>query len=71
MYALRNYNRFVTGSRDNPQWTDFGVHRFDTDYKRLVKFDTREEAQSFLDAHPELENTFDAWIVETDPANWN
>ncbi len=67
---LRNYNKFLIGAEGHLMWEDFYIHRFDTDFKKLVKFESKEDAQSFLDRHSELETNFDAWIVETNSSDW-
>lgn len=72
MYILRNYNWFLFPSRGSGfQWENLSNHRWPEDYDRLVKFNTHEEAATFLKAHPELENRFDAWIVQYDKEFWN
>ena len=38
---------------------------------RLVKFDSRQEAQEFLDTHPQVEvDGRNAWIMAIDRASW-
>lgn len=68
MFALKNYTKFVVGG---PVWEDFYIHRFPSDLKKLVTFQTRDDAQAFLDTNPSLEKNFDAWIVEINPAEWS
>jgi len=81
MFLIRNYNRYVVDksknrwNRDDWQpdfyWEDFYVHRFEHDFSRLAQFETREAALKFLKQHPELEERYDAWIVEEEPSSWN
>lgn len=70
MFILRNYNRFLVGSKDNFKWEDFYIHRFKSDFKRLVKFDSLKEVEEFIQKHPDIEKDFDAWAVQTDPEDW-
>jgi len=73
-YMLRNYNKFLMiDSRvsEVPKWEDLYIHRFPSDFRKLVKFDSREEAEAYLKANPQLQATFDAWIVEANPEHWD
>lgn len=70
VFILKNYNRFVIQTEAGPKWDHFYIHRFDTDFRKLAKFESTGEAQAFLDKHPDLESSFDAWIVSTDTMQW-
>lgn len=70
IFILRNYNRFLVGTKEYPQWDDFFIHRFDTDFHKLIKFNTSDEAQDFIDKNPKLESEFDAWICSTKLTDW-
>ena len=63
VYIIRNYNSFLLGTLLAPKWENFFIHRFNTDWKKLIKFPTKEEAEGFLDKNPELQKDFYAWIV--------
>ena len=70
MVILKNYNKFLVGTVQSFKWEDFYIHRHPSDYARLVRFDSPEEAQTFLDDHPDVEQDFDAWIVPDERAEW-
>lgn len=59
------------GNKDHYYWADLYIHRFISDYKKLMKFDTYAEAEFFREHHPSIENDFDVWIVETSPDSWD
>lgn len=71
MYLLKNYNHFVTGTRENPKWEDFYIHRFLQDRRKLVTFPTIKEAQDFLDQNPDLEEYREGWIERVDDHGWH
>lgn len=71
MFIIRNYNRFLIGPTHRPRWDDFYIHRFVEDFKKLLKFETKQEAIEFVQDHPEIEVEFDAWIQETNQDEWN
>lgn len=70
MFFMRNYNRFLVGTKECPRWEDFYIHRNPRDYLKLLKFETTQEAEEFLEAHPQLQVDFDAWIMPCDPNDW-
>lgn len=70
-FLIRNYNRFLVGTRESFRWVDFYIHRFTEDFDKLVKFNSKEDAQTFLNQHTELEKDFDAWILPTNRSIWN
>ncbi len=71
MYMVRNYNRFLIGTREAPKVEDFFIHRFKSDVKKLIRFETRQEAQAYLDAHPKLFADWgEPWIVTFYPEVW-
>lgn len=73
VFILKNYNAFLivgTGTTDSFRWDNFYIHRFHADFKKLVKFNTHQEAQDFIDRHPEIEEKFDAWITPTKESDW-
>lgn len=71
MYIFRNYNHFLIHRDGGYYWDDFYIHRFRTDFKKLVKFNTLPEAQEFLAKHPELEERFNAWILLSYESSWD
>ncbi len=70
MFFFKNYNKFLIGNTESFRWDDFYIHRFVHDFDKLVKFNTFEEAQKFLEQHPEIGKDFDAWIVKQDRSEW-
>ena len=70
MFLIRNYNKFLIGTAQAPTWDDFYIHRFPTDYKKLLKFQSAKAARAFLNKHPKLETEFDAWIEQIEPEDW-
>lgn len=70
MVILKNYNKFLVGTTKSYKWEDFGVHRHATDLQRCVRFDNAEQAESFLQSHLDVEEDFDAWIVDVAPDDW-
>jgi hypothetical protein len=71
MFLLRNYNKFLVGSPSSFQWVDFYIHRFPSDFDKLLLFPSVQEAQQFLDQHLDVEIRFDAWILETSRSEWS
>lgn len=71
MFVIKNYNRFVVNKDGQTQWEDFKHFRDPIGFRKLIKFDTRNSAQEFLDSHPELEEDFYGWIVELNPDDWS
>lgn len=67
---IRNYNKFLTGTKTSPTWKDLYIHRFSSDLIKLIKFETRKEAKVFLAAHPTLSDKFEPWLVPLDVADW-
>lgn len=70
VFILRNYNRFLIRTGQSVRWDNFYIHRFNTDFEKLIKFETKQEGEEFVKNHPEIETDFDAWVVETDPLGW-
>jgi len=71
MFVIRNYNRFMVGTVDSFHWEDFYIHRFSHEYDKLLRFEKYEQAETFINEHPEIENDFDAWIVDYPREGWN
>lgn len=77
MFILRNYNKFlVHGEKiswaDGRKylWVDFQTMRYKSDLEKIVKFEAIEQAQKFIDKHPEFEQDFKAWIIQVDETDW-
>jgi len=71
MYLLRNYNNYIIRDGNKFAWKDLGIHRWDHDFDKLVKFQSRREAEKFAREHSELEKNFGIWIVYEEKGNWN
>lgn len=70
MFILKNYNKFLQNTEYGIKWVDVYIHRFQLDYRRLVKFNSKLEAEQFIEKNPHIEEFFDAWIVEDDGSLW-
>ncbi len=73
MYMLKSYNKFFVckvGKFQACGWEDFYIHRSKHDLKNVMKFETMEEAQNFLDNNPKVEEDFDAWIIKICESEW-
>lgn len=71
VFILRNYNNFLQGDAQSFHWEDLFIHRFDTDFDKLVKFTSYGEAREFIDDHPEIKKDFNVWIEESRRLDWN
>jgi uncharacterized protein (DUF169 family) len=60
------------GNEHNYYWKDLQEKEFTPEnYYKLMTFDTFAEGRRFVINHPEIENRFKAYVMETDLDLWN